>query len=132
MTDFHASKSHRLIQASFLGLVVSASYLYAFPQPKIIYVVAVLVHTLVGVFAVALLAAYLPRMLRSANFYGRGGWSLIAAASILGLLLIKVGTSRAEWRWLYAHIALALVGVSVLLGNRIRTLADTQTSISPC
>ncbi len=122
MTEFQTSKSHRFLQAALLGLLVSAAYLYAFPQPNIIYVVAVLVHTLVGVFAVALLAVCLPRMLRSANIYGRGGWSLITAASILGVLLIKVGTSRAEWKWLYAHIVFALLGVSLLLGNRMSRL----------
>jgi len=125
MTDFHTSKIHRLMQAALLGLLVSAAYLYAFPQPNIIYVVTVLVHTLVGVFAVALLAVYLPQKLRSANIYGRGGLSLIAAASILGLLLIKMGTSRAEWKWLYAHITLALLGVSLLPVNRMSRLWRT-------
>jgi Flp pilus assembly protein TadD len=119
MTESHTSKSHRLVQAALLGLLASAAYLYSFPQPNIAYVVAVLVHTLVGVLAVVLLAVNLPRMLRSANTYGRIGWSFIASASIVGVVLTKVGTPRAEWKWLYAHIVFALLGISLLLANRV-------------
>src|SRR5260370_6304540 len=98
-------------------LVITAAYLYAFPQPNIFYAVVVLLHALGGVFAAILVIPILIRVLGSGSWFTRAGWTLIVAAAILGLILIKTGTPRTEWRWLYLHIAFSLVGVALLFAE---------------
>jgi Flp pilus assembly protein TadD len=99
-------------------LAISAGYLYAFPQANIFYAGVVLLHTLAGVFtAILLIRALYPR-LRNGSVIARVGWLLIATGSLLGLILIKTGTARAEWRWLYLHIVFSLIGVGLLIADR--------------
>ncbi len=100
-------------------LVISAAYLYSFPQPNIFYAVVVLLHAIGGVLATILLIAMLFRLLRGGSWFARAGWLLIAAGAILGLVLIKTGTSRTEWNKLYLHIAISLAGVGFLIAGRV-------------
>ncbi len=58
-------------------LTVSASYLYAFPQPNIFYAGVVLLHALAGVIATLFLLLLLPRWMRSRNLATRLGWILL-------------------------------------------------------
>jgi tetratricopeptide (TPR) repeat protein len=103
-------------------LVISAAYLYIFPQPTIFYAGVVLLHALGGVVALIPLIFTLLRNFRTGSMLARVGWLLIAAGAILGLILIKTGTPRTEWKWLYLHIAISLAGVGLLaaewLGKR--------------
>jgi Flp pilus assembly protein TadD len=99
-------------------LVISAAYLYTFPQANIFYAGVVLLHALAGIITAILLVPSLFRLLRNAGFLARSGWMLISAGTILGLILIKTGTPRTEWRWLYLHIVLSLVGVSLLISDK--------------
>src|SRR5205814_9690265 len=57
------------------------------------------------------------RLVRESPLLGRFGWILIDASAVLGLALIKLGTSRAEWNWLYLHIGLALAGSVILFAE---------------
>src|SRR5437763_10437093 len=57
------------------------------------------------------------RLLRESSFLARFGWILIAASAVLGLALVKLGTSRDEWNWLYLHIGLALAGSVILFAD---------------
>ena len=98
-------------------LAISAAYLYTFPQPTILYAGVVLAHALGGVVAAILLALTIFRRLRQGSFVARAGWLLVAAGAILGIILIKTGTSRPEWKWLYLHIAISLAGVGLLLAD---------------
>ncbi len=100
-------------------LVISAAYLYAFPQPNIFYAVVVLLHALAGVIAAILLIPLLIRLMRDGSFLARAGWLLVAAGAILGIILIKTGTPRAEWNWLYLHIVISLVGVGLLIAENM-------------
>ncbi|MGA7513704.1 MAG: tetratricopeptide repeat protein, partial [Candidatus Sulfotelmatobacter sp.] len=100
-----------------LFLVISAAYLYAFPQPNIFYAVVVLLHALAGVVAAILLIPALIRLLRQGTFLARAGWLLVATGAILGIILIKTGTPRAEWNWLYLHIVISLAGVALLVAE---------------
>jgi Flp pilus assembly protein TadD len=100
-------------------LVVSAAYLYAFPQPNIFYAVVVLLHALAGVIAAVLLIPLLVRLMRDGSFLARAGWLLVAAGATLGIILIKTGTARAEWNWLYLHIVISLVGVALLIAESV-------------
>jgi len=131
MTESDRPKSHRLLQVALIVLIVSAAYLYSFPQPNLPYVAIVLLHTVVGGVAAVLLTMRLPRMLCTVSNCGGAGWLLIAAGSVVGLVLIKVGTPRSEWKWLYGHIALALLGVSFLIGDRVsRGLISSKATVA--
>src|SRR5260370_40400515 len=98
-------------------LVVSAAYLYTFPQPNIFYAVVVLLHALGGVVATILLVGTLIQWLRRGDVLSRTGWLLIVAGAILGLLLIKTGTARTEWKWLSLHIAISPARVGRLFAG---------------
>jgi Flp pilus assembly protein TadD len=98
-------------------LVLSAAYLYTFPTPTVFYAGVVLLHALGGVLAAILLVPALSRLLRSGALASRGGWLLIAAGAVSGLILIKTGTPRAEWNKLYFHIVVSLVGVGLLIAG---------------
>jgi len=100
-------------------LLISAAYLYAFPQPNIFYAVVVLLHALAGVVAAILLIPTLVRLLRDGSFLARAGWLLVAAGAALGIVLIKIGTPRTEWNWLYLHIVMSLVGVGLLIADKL-------------
>src|SRR5437762_811450 len=116
------SASSRAFSALLVFLVVSATYLYTFPQPNIFYAVIVLLHATTGVVAAVMLAIFFFRLLRNGSFAARAGWVLLAAGAAIGIVLIKTGTPRVEWNWLYVHILLSLAGVGILFadwaGNR--------------
>ena len=78
-------------------LLISAAYLYAFPQPTVFYAGVVLLHAFSGVVAAVLLVPALIRVLRNGSSLARAGWLLVAAGAVLGLILIKTGTPRTEW-----------------------------------
>src|SRR5580765_7090101 len=99
-------------------LVVSAAYLYTFPQPNIVYAGVVLLHAVGGALAATLLIPAFIRLMRTGRFSSRVGWLLIAVGAIIGLILIKTGTSRPEWNKLYSHIAVSLTGVGLLIAGR--------------
>jgi len=96
-------------------LSVSAAYLYAFPQPNILYAGVVLLHALVGIVGACFLLLFLTRQLRNRNLASRLGWILLTVGALVGLILIKTGTPRAQWNLMYVHIALSLAGLGVLL-----------------
>src|ERR1700694_1048157 len=101
------SSVNRVLPLLIGFLVVSAVYLYAFPQANVFYAGIVLLHALVGVVASIYLAIFLFRVLRDGSILARFGWLLVFSAAILGIVLIKTGTSRPEWNRVYLHIALA-------------------------
>ncbi len=100
-------------------LAVSAAYLYTFPQATIFYAGVVLLHAFAGVITAALLLIALLRLLRDASFLARAGWLLLTAGAGLGIVLIKTGTPRAEWNWLYFHIVISVIGVGLLLADNL-------------
>ena len=99
-------------------LVVSAAYLYTFPQPNIVYAGVVLLHAVGGALAAVLLIPAFLRLMRTGSLSSRVGWLLIAGGAIIGLILIKTGTSRPEWNKLYLHIVISLAGVGLLIAGR--------------
>jgi Flp pilus assembly protein TadD len=94
-----------------LVLVLSAVYLYAFPRATMIYGGGVLFHVGAGILLAMLLIPTLRQVFRDCPLEIRFGWLLIAAGTVLGLILIKIGTPNRFRIWLYAHIALCAVGV---------------------
>jgi Flp pilus assembly protein TadD len=109
----------RALSWLLLFLVISAAYLYTFPQPNIFYAGVVLLHAAAGVVTAILLVLALFRLLRNGNFLAGSGWLLVAAGAVLGIVLIKTGTARTEWKWLYLHIVVSLVGVGLLFAGKL-------------
>ena len=98
-------------------LFLSAIYLYAFPQANVFFAGVVLCHVLAGIIASIYLAVLLFRLWRESSWSSRVGWILLAGSAVIGLALIKLGTSRSEFSWLYLHILLALVGAGILFAD---------------
>src|ERR1700740_1905529 len=123
--------SGRALSWLLVCLTVSAAYLYTFPQPNILYAGAVLLHAAGGVLATVLLIPALFRLLRRGNLLSRIGWILIIVGAVLGLVLIKTGTPRAEWNKLYLHILVSVAGVALLVADwigRRRSVRDQATA----
>ncbi len=100
-----------------LVLLVSAAYLYPFPQANLLYPAGVVIHVLGGILATALLALLLWRLLTEGNSIWKAGWMLIAAGAALGVVLMFKGTPHSEYRWLYAHIVVSVIGIGCLLAE---------------
>jgi TolA-binding protein len=99
-----------------LLLTLSATYLYALPSATILYGSGVLLHAGAGILLAVLLIPILRQVFRDGPFEIRFGWLLIALGTVLGLVLIKLGTPHRLRGWLYLHIALCLLGV-LLVGT---------------
>jgi tetratricopeptide (TPR) repeat protein len=100
-------------------LVISAGYLYTFPQANIFFAAVVLLHTAAGVVTSVLLFATLFRFLRRGSIVERAAYCLISVGAVFGLILIKTGTARAEWKWLYLHILISLFGAALLIAQKL-------------
>ncbi len=98
-------------------LAVSAAYLYTYPQATVFYAGVVLLHALAGLVATGWLVFLLTRLLRNGTIVSRLGWVLVLGGATVGLVLIRIGTARPEWNWLYLHIGLCLAGVGLLLAE---------------
>jgi len=109
------SLGRKVFFALLLFLTGSAAYLYAFPQPNVIYAGVVLLHVAGGVVATALLLVYLKSLLREGNWITASGFLLLLAGAGLGLVLIRTGTLRADWNLMYAHMVLSAAAVGFLI-----------------
>src|SRR3954452_18049199 len=94
-------KSGQILSWLVIFLAVSAGYLYAFPQPNVFYAVIVALHAAGGVLRTILLLVFLASLVRNGSLPAKAGWLLIAAGAVLGVILIKTGTPRSEWKKLY-------------------------------
>src|SRR6201998_4722269 len=104
---------------SVLVLAVTAVYLYAFPTANIPYAIAVLLHAGLGVLATLGILFFLFRGFTQESWLARFGWLILLAGGTLGIILIKIGTPHRLKFWLYAHIALCLIGVVFLASSWI-------------
>ncbi len=107
----------RIFPALWVFLFCSAIYLYGFPQPNLVYPVFVLLHLAAGALATLLLLIFMVGLLRQGSLVSRAGWLLLAAGGIVGLILVKTGTTLAEFRILYLHIGLCVVGVGLVFAD---------------
>ena len=135
-TPSRLSFSEKLLRALVVLLALSALYLYAFPQANLVYPTVVFFHAFSGVVATVLLAVGLQRLLRQGNAVWKLGWLLLAAASVVGLVLLKIGTAHSEYRWLYAHILVSVIGIAFLLaefvGSRGRLSSNAAIRLVVC
>ena len=123
--------SKRGLSRFLILLALTAAYLYGFPSATISYAVVDLLHVAAGVLVFLLLLAFLVPFLWSASNLARLGWILLAAGSLLGIVLIKIGTPHRFWDLLYAHITLSVLGTLLLLTDWLHSKGWLgQTSIS--
>ncbi len=113
------STAQKLLRGLIFVLAVSAAYLYPFPQANLLYPAVVLLHSFGGILAAVLLVVLLWRLLREGNLVWRAGWLLVAAGAVLGLVLFRTGTPHSEYKWLYAHIIVSVLGIGCLLAEWI-------------
>lgn len=109
----------KFLRGLLFVLVASAAYLYPFPQANVIYPVVVALHTLAGIVAAIVGTVLFWRLLRGGSTVWKVGWILLAAGAVIGLVLIYTGTSHSEFRWLYAHIGLSMLGIACLLAEML-------------
>src|SRR5882724_13120308 len=119
MSGSNLSTSQKLLRTLIFVLLLTAAYLYPFPQANIFYPAVVLLHVFGGVVAAVLLVVLLWPLLRQGNFVSKAGWLLLTAGAILGLVLLRTGTPHSEFKWLYAHIIASVAGISCLLAEWI-------------
>src|SRR5262249_17290316 len=114
-------------------LFVSSIYLYLFPAPNLTYVGVVLLHAGLGVVAAAFLVPRVYAIVRAKSFFRDSGWLLLAGGAILGLVLLFIGTIRAHWTWMYAHVVLSFAAVALLLVKLMGTKGwgTTSRSVGP-
>lgn len=117
MLGSNLSTPQKLLRALVFFLLLTAIYLYPFPQANVVYPAVVLMHACAGVVATILLIVLLLPLLREGNFVWKLGWLLVAAGAILGVVLIRTGTAHSEYRWLYAHILASAAGIGCLLAD---------------
>jgi len=104
---------YRFLSAILAFLAISALYLYAFPQANVFYAGMVVLHTLLGVIAAVFIVPAAWRSFSAPRLLPRISWALMAAGAVIGLVLIYVGTSRPQWKWLYLHIVLCAGAVAL-------------------
>ena len=105
---------------SLIGfLVVSATYLYAFPQANVLYAGVVLLHAFAGVVASVVLLLWLVRSWRKGGPLVGLGIVLLFLGALPGLALIYTGTLRTEWPLVYVHLGLSFLGVGLIAAARI-------------
>ena len=109
--------SKRWLFRSLVLLALSAAYLYGFPSATITYAAIDLFHVTIGILVFLLLLAFLVPLVWNGTVLAHIGWILLASGTLLGVVLIKIGTPHYLWNWLYAHIVLCIVGVLLLLAD---------------
>ncbi len=102
------------LRALVIVLAVSSIYLYVFPSPTLVYIAVVLLHAGLGTIAGIFLVVKLRGIFSLRAFQDNSGWLLIFFGALVGTALFFIGTSRPQWNWMYAHIALSFAGVAVL------------------
>src|SRR5216683_27356 len=107
----------RWLSRSLVALTVSAVFLYGYPSATIPYFVLDLLHVAIGIFFTILLLFYFVRLLPRETMLARLGWLSLSGGALLGIVLIKIGTPLRLKPWLYAHIALCVLGALFLAAS---------------
>jgi len=104
----------RWLSRILAALTLSAVYLYGYPSATIFYFIVDLLHVALGIVLAILLFFCVVRLLPRETLLSRLGWLWLAAGALLGIVLIKIGTPLRLKPWLYAHIALCVLGALFL------------------
>jgi len=111
---FTGKSLDRVLGLLIAFLVLSAVYLYAFPQANVLYAGVVLLHAVAGVVASALLLFWLALYWRRSELLVRLGMVFLIVGAIRGLVLIYTGTPRTEWSHLLIHIVVSFFGAALI------------------
>jgi tetratricopeptide (TPR) repeat protein len=96
-------------------LIVSAIYLYTFPQANVLYAGVVLMHAVAGVVASIWLLFWLVRRWRQGEPLVRIGMIILFLGALPGLALIYTGALRADWTLVYVHLGVSLLGAGLIV-----------------
>ncbi|PYX47182.1 MAG: hypothetical protein DMG83_05340, partial [Acidobacteria bacterium] len=111
------SFGQKLLMGMVAFLAASAVYLYGFPQQNVFYAVVVLLHLAAGVAATIVLLPLLGRLIREGTWLSRGGWLLFLVGAGIGFWLVRTGTVRSEWKWMYAHMLVCAAALGFLIAE---------------
>src|SRR5437588_1628380 len=111
------SFGQKLLMGMVAFLAASAVYLYGFPQQNVFYAVVVLLHLAAGVAATIVLLPLLGRLIREGTWFSRGGWLLFLVGAGIGCWLVRTGTVRSEWKWMYAHMLVCAAALGFLIAE---------------
>ena len=100
-------------------LVLSAIYLYTFPQANVLYAGVVFLHAIGGVLAAVLILVWLVRSWRQREPLLRAGMILLFMGAIPGVALIYTGALRSHWNIVYVHIGLSFLGAGLIAAMRM-------------
>src|SRR5882762_4963180 len=117
--SFSGSFVNRAMPLLIGFLVVSAIYLYAFPQANVFYAGVVLLHAVAGVVTSVLLLLWLIRLWRQGEPLVRVGMIFLFLGAIPGLTLIYTGALRTEWTLVYIHIGVSFLGAGMIVAARL-------------
>ena len=123
--------SKRWLSRFLIFLALTAVYLYGFPSATVTYAAMDLLHVAIGVLVFLLLLVFLVPLMWNGTLLARLGWFLLAVGTLLGVVLVKIGTPHYLWNWLYAHIVLCVAGGLLLLADWFRSkgwLGQTVTT----
>jgi Flp pilus assembly protein TadD len=109
--------SKKILFALVAFLTGSAVYLYGFPQPNVWYAGVVLLHVVGGILATLWVLVLLRRLMHQGSWVSALGWLLFLVGAGLGLWLIRTGTVKSEWRWMYAHMVVCAVALGFLIAE---------------
>src|SRR5438309_1231109 len=112
--SFSGSFVNRAMPLLIGFLVVSAIYLYAFPQANVFYAGVVLLHAVAGVVASVWLLLWLIRSWSQGEPVFRVGMVFLFLGAIPGLALIFTGALRTEWTLVYIHIGVSFLGAGLI------------------
>src|SRR5215472_1697662 len=126
-----ANSLKRWLTRTLILLAGSAVYLYGYPSATIAYAFVDLLHVAVGIVLTVLLLVSFFGLLRVESALARFGWILLLAGAVLGCILIKIGTPLRLKAWLFAHIALCVLGALLLVTAWLNSRAWlSQTFVS--
>jgi len=100
-------------------LVLSAIYLYAYPQANVLYAGVVLLHAVTGVVVSVWLLLWLVRKWRKSEPLVRAGIVFLFIGAISGLVLLYTGALSTEQRNIYLHIGLSFIGAGLIAAARL-------------
>jgi tetratricopeptide (TPR) repeat protein len=116
---------NRLLSLLIGFLVVSAIYLYAFPQANVLYAGVVLLHAIAGVVVSVWLVLWLVRSLSRSLSWRQGepllriGIVVLFLGAVSGLVLLYTGALRSHWTLVYVHIGVSFLGAGLIAAARL-------------
>jgi len=110
---------NRALRLLIAFLVLSAIYLYTFPQANVLYAGVVFLHAIGGVIAAVLILVWLVRSWRQREPMLRAGMVLLFMGAIPGVALIYTGALRSHWNIVYVHIGLSFLGTGLIAAMRM-------------